>query len=487
MKYLLGLDNGGTATKAAIFSLDGAQIAVVTKKTELLTPHSGFTERNLEDLWMVNVEAIREVLETASAQGIQPSDIAGIGICGHGKGLYMLDREGAPLGNGIVSTDNRAQALAERWTQEIGPEVYQISLQRILACQPVCLLRWLKENEPERYQRIGSIFSVKDYIRYRLTGQRYAERTDLSGSNLLNLTTGEYDERLLELFGITEIAPALLPVRGSFEHCGSVTNQAALQTGLTPCTPVAGGMFDIDACAISAGLLDSDRLCMIAGTWSINEYVSETPVANGRMMNSFYCVDGLYLVEECSPTSAGNLEWFLRILGETDYARCNSLVASVAPEENTVYFLPFVFASNEEGNPQGAFAGLQAGTDRAQMLTAVYEGIVFAHLAHVERLLINREPPVAVRLTGGAAHSDVWAQMFADTLGLTVEIIDDREHGCFGAALAAGVCAGLFPNIRQCVNQIKVSRTFLPNPSRTEVYRKKYQNYRKLCKALAGF
>ena len=129
----------------------------------------------------------------------------------------------------------------------------------------------------------------------------------------MNLRTGAYDRKLLEVFGIEFIEPALPPLCRSMDCCGTVTDQVAEQTGLRAGTPVYGGMFDIDACALAVGAISSKELCMISGTWSINEFVSSEPIVSDAVqMNSLFCLDGKYLIEESSATSAGNSEWFLK-------------------------------------------------------------------------------------------------------------------------------------------------------------------------------
>ena len=141
MRYYLGLDNGGTTTKAALFSKDGKEIAVASVSTAMITPAPGFVERDMEEMWQANCTVVRQVLEKA---GVAAADVAGIGICGHGKGLYLWGKDGKPVRNGIISTDNRAYAYAVRWQQDGTEEkVFERSCQHIMACQPVALLAWL--------------------------------------------------------------------------------------------------------------------------------------------------------------------------------------------------------------------------------------------------------------------------------------------------------------------------------------------------------
>ena len=411
MAYFLGIDNGGTVTKAVLFDEKGTEIAAASQKVPLLTPYAGFTERDMNVLWDANCAAVRAVLQ---GSGVDAGEVLGIGCTGHGKGLYLWGKDGKPAYNGIVSTDARAFAYPQRWEADGTAErVFQKTYQRILACQPVSLLNWMKDHEPEALDRTQWIFAVKDYIRFRLTGEAYAERTDYSGTNLLNLKTGGYDRELLGEFSLADVYDKLPPLCNAADICGRVTKEAAQRTGLREGTPVAGGMFDIDACAIAMDITNDKNICVIAGTWSINEYISRTPVLNKSvMMNSLYCLGDYYLVEECSPTSAGNNDWFIDMfLGEEKlaakqrgigiYDLINEMAQSVVPEEHDILFLPYLFGSNYNPCAKACLIGLDSHHTRAQIVRAVYEGIALCHMVHVRKLLLNRGRPDAVRLAGG--------------------------------------------------------------------------------------
>ena len=312
-KYVIGLDNGGTSTKAAIFDLAGREIATAGKQTKVITPKSGYTERDMEELWMANCGCVKRALEKA---GIAGEDVLGIAVCGHGKGLYAWGKDGKPAYNGIISTDSRAWKYPKRWYENgVYEEVHDQLCQEFMACQQVALLAWFKEHHRDVYDNIQYVFSVKDYIRFRLTDEAYCEATDISGSGLMDVKNARFDKEILKKLGIEEVYDKLAPIRYSYDLCGKITKEASELTGLLQGTPVAGGMFDIDACAVAADVTSTDELCTIAGTWSINEYISKTPVMDGSIaMNSLFAMPGYYLVEECSATSSGNLEWFLQNL-----------------------------------------------------------------------------------------------------------------------------------------------------------------------------
>ncbi len=484
MRCYLGIDNGGTKTKAALFDVSGRMLAVESMDTAVRYPAPGFVERDMEQMWQANCTVIRRVLAQASCE---PSQVAALAVCGHGKGLYLCDRAGAPL-LGILSTDSRAAKLQARWQRD-GTEraLFPRTLQHCLACQPTALLCWLKENRPSLYSSIGFVFSCKDYLRFRLTGTAMAELTDCSGSGLLNLTTRSYDPVILQTLGLSALTAALPPLCASGAVCGCISAQAARQTGLAEGTPVAGGMFDIDACALASGVTSPELLCIIAGTWGINECLSAQPVTDGSIrMNSLYCLPEYYLLEESSPTSVGTMEWVLRTLFPDALSRCGEAVyellaqqaGSVAPQEPCPLFFPYLVGGATNAAARGAFFGLEASHTAAHILRAVFEGIAFTHKAHVDRLRGSGRIWERIRLAGGAARSPFWAQLFADVMNLPVEAVGVRESGALGCAMCAAVAAGEYAGLRQASAAMTPRPAcYLPGQKCSEIYQNKYQKY----------
>lgn len=495
--YFMGIDNGGTLCKAVIFDTRGKEIASASGSLAMITPQAGFTERDMEELWKANCKVIREAVEKS---GIKAEDIKGVACSGHGKGLYLWGKDGRPCCNGIVSTDGRAWMYPEKWYGDgTADRVFEKTYQRILACQPVSLLCWMKDNRPQVVSNIKWIFECKDYIRFRLTNQAFAEITDYSGSSLMNLRDGCFDRELLAEFGLEELMDALPPIKYSTDLCGGISREAGSETGLVEGTPVAGGMFDIDACAVAMDITDEDNIAVIAGTWSINEYISRKPVLNKSvMMNSLYCTGDYYLIEECSPTSAGNHSWFIDMFmgeekqkareeGTNVYRYCDQLAAQVAPDEQNIIFLPYLFGSNYDPQAKATLIGLDSHHTKAQIIRAVLEGIAFCHRVHLEKLLANRESTRAVRLAGGAANSLVWAQIFADVFKLPIEIVDTKELGALGCAMAAAVAAGEYRDLKEAAkSMVNIKLRLEPNPNNIPAYEKKFELYKKISGALQG-
>lgn len=498
MNYYIGLDNGGTTTKAALFDSTGKQIGSCSVGTASLTPEPDFVERDMEEMWDANCKVLRGVLEKT---GVSGKDVAGIGVCGHGKGLYLWGKDNRPVRNGIISTDNRAYKYVRQWKED-GTEkaVMGITWQHIMNCQPVALLAWLKDNEPDHYGNIKYVFECKDYVRFRLTGEARAEISDYSGANLMNLKTRNYDQKLLRLFGIPEIQDALPPLVRADEIAGYVCAEAAEKTGLRIGTPVVGGFFDINACAVASDVLTPDYVCMIAGTWSINEYVRKTPVLDGRVqMNSLFCLPEYFLIEESSATSAGNNEWFIRQLlpelektakegGRSIYEIEDEWVEETPPEKFVPIFLPFMMASNVHPNAKGSFVGLNVSHTRKDLARSVFEGITFCHRYHYEKLLATRDvPPKAIRLSGGAAKAKVWTQMFADVMKTPVETVSVDEAGALGCAIASAYATGEYTSLNEAVKHMtKVEKPVFPDPEKEKIYDRKYHLYVRTIECLDG-
>ncbi len=494
-EYLLGVDNGNTVSKAAIFDLEGHEVQTASRKVESEYPHPGWTERGMDALWKGTAEAIREVL---SASGIAPQEVVGIGNTGHGNGLYLLDRQGNPARAGIQSMDTRAAEIIDDWyARDLRGQVFPYTVQSFWPAQPNALLAWIKQNEPEVYGRIGAVLMCKDYINYCLTGEITTDFSDMSGTSLMDVRNKCYSKELLELYDLAELIHAMPPLVQSFDVVGKVTPEAAEATGLVAGTPVVGGIFDIDGSALGAGVFEAGQVCIIAGTWSINEIVTAEPVVDPDLfMTSIYTVPGLWLATEASATSATNLEWFVtQFCGEeraeaeergvSVYDICSEMVASLPPGGTDVIFHPFLYGSNVQPTARAGFYGIAGWHTKAHVVRALYEGVVYCHLNHIEKLRAAGAQMDVARLTGGGSRSQVWTQMFADAVQLPMEVPEGGELGAKGAAFCAGVGAGVYEDLADAVARgVKLERRQEPNPEATHHYLARYAEYQRLVQAM---
>ena len=490
-QYLLGLDNGSTITKAALYNLRGDEITVSSVKVKSIMTAAGFVERNMDELWQANVKAIRNVIEAA---GIDAEDICGVAVTGHGCGAYFIDAEGRPVGNGILSTDTRAKAYVEHWNRNGTYEtLLPKTMQIIWAGQILPIVAWHKAEKKEVLDSVKWVFPCKDYIRFCLTGEANIELTDISVANGINLNTIGYDDAIFEAFGIQDYKHIFAPLKKCTDICGTISKSTAAQTGLTEGTPVAGGLCDVAACCIGTGVTSPDKMCMVAGTWSINEFLSEKPITSKDLFqNALYCMDGYWMILENSMTSAGNLEWFVNNFmkhemaeasqsGESAYDVANELVESIPTNECPIIFLPYLYGTNMNADARACFFGISGSHTKAHMLRAIYEGVAFSHRAHMENLLRFREAPSSICISGGAARSKVWVQIFADVLQTKVEVSAVHELGTLGAAMCAGIGSGKLKDFYQATALFsKIAYTSTPNAGAGPAYEAKYRRFKKL-------
>jgi L-xylulokinase len=213
MPYFLTVDIGGTVIKSGLYDGQGREKAVASQTDLAIVKHVGWSERDMTAMWRTVCATVREVL---AAGGISPHDVAGVSFSAHGKGLYLVDRDGAPVRNGIISSDNRALPIVRKWKAEgVDAKAYPRGFQQLWSGHPVSLLAWVKANEPENYRRAGHVLMAHDWVRYKFTGAFSAEVTNISGSNLYNVGKGAYDPELFALFGVDEMIGCMPPVIGS--------------------------------------------------------------------------------------------------------------------------------------------------------------------------------------------------------------------------------------------------------------------------------
>lgn len=484
-KYLLSIDNGLTATKAVLFHINGRQIASSQQRTPVVN-YGDFSEIDMNQQWERTAVCIRDLIEKA---GIDPSRIAAVGGSGHGAGLYLLDDENQPLGKAITSMDNRSAGIVKRW-QEENISAYEKTLHPVWAGQAVPILKWLKLYETDRYKRIGKILSVKDWIKFKLTGCITCEYTDASNSGLINLKTRTYDKDILNIYGIEEMYEKLAPLSGSTEIIGYVTGEAAAQTGLAEGTPVTAGLFDVVSCALGSGVYDDSQYSMIAGTWNINSGIEQNIIQCDTNTKCSLFADGSYIYVESSATSAVNLEWFLDNMifgfggskGDKDqvYQKIDSEVARLDPADSEIFYLPFLHSSYLAEGVNAGLTGIRAGHNIFHVLRAVFEGVAYAHKMHIENLKKGGIVRKQAVLSGGASNSGTWCQIFADVLNLDVLTVESTQAGGMGTAINSAVAIGLYKDFEDAVsNMVKMSRTYHPGEN-SRIYEQRFNRFKDL-------
>jgi L-xylulokinase len=489
-RFVLGLDAGNTIIKAVLFDLEGRQVSACAIDGHSATPEPGHVERDLDELWRNASEAMRRCVSDA---GVDPTRIVAAGCAGHGNGLYLLDRDDRPL-IGIQSLDTRAAELAEDLAAEHGDDLHAASLQQPWPSQTPMLLLWMLRHRPETLGRAGSLLMCKDYITFKLTGRAASDISDMSGCGLLRMPGCDYDDDLMALYGLQGLRHLLPPLIDPTAIAGTVTAEAAAQTGLAEGMPVVGGYFDVIASALGSGVVAPGAASIIAGTWSINQYVSSEPVVDRHLLMVSAFGSGRFMNMDNSATSASHLEWYVRELVERGdhhddpFGFCHRRLADVVPRLDDPYFHPFLYGSSQGAEYRAGFYGLAGWHGEGHLLRALFEGVVFEHRRHVEVVRAAGGPFDEATLSGGGARSAFWAQMFADCLGVRISVAESEETGALGAALGAGVGVGVFAGYEDAVaGMTRIRRVFEPDAGLKAHYDRRYDVYLGLVTALQGF
>ncbi len=489
-KFLLGLDNGGTVIKAGLYDADtGVEVASAGERCEHQPGPPGHYERDMEEIYAANTTVIRAVLKNA---GVDGKAVAAVATSGHGNGAHFVDEQGKPAGYSIESSDSRAAEYVGRFltdgTFEKANDLNNQAMWPALSC---LLRRCMVVNDPERMRRVRWYFNIGEYVRLRLTGVPGAEITTMSGTGLINHKIRGYDPVLLDYLGIGAFAEKLPPLMESTQIGGSITAEAAAATGLAAGTPVAAGLYDIDAASLACDAMDEGTITVVAGTWANNLFVSKKLVMNRELFSGMvYAKPGYWFHLEGSPTGSANQEWFVeRFLqqeveeakrnGTSPYATCNAALRDLSPADSDIVFTPFLYGYNAVRDARGMFIGLQGLHRKEHLIRAVCEGVCFSHRWHVDRIRSFIDKPVTVaRMAGGAAKSPEWVQMFADVLNLPMQVSDVKELGTLGAAMCAGVAIGLFKDFEAAAERMtRMKEPIQPNPAAVARYEGKYRNY----------
>jgi len=490
---VLGLDCGLTVTKATVYDAGGHSLGSAEQASKHTSPHPHWVERDMGELWRIGAHVIRQALTAAA---VPAEAIAAVATTGHGDGVYLVDSAGAPVRPGVVSLDSRAVELLREWELDgTMAHALKITGQHPIAAAPAPLLAWLARHEPSSIERTRWVMSCKDWLKFKLTGEATADLTEASES-FTDVQTQRYSDAALTLFGLPSLREMLPPALPSTEIAGTVTAATALETGLAPGTPVVAGIHDVDACALGSGCVHPGDLAIIAGTFSINEVIGDTPSPDARWSTRNFVDYGRWMHMALSPASAANLEWFVRqfcpdevasaeATGTSPFAFVDRVVRTVDGDPHDVIFLPYLYGSPQSRDSGAAFTGLRGWHTRVDALRAVLDGVTFNHRYHIdalrEKFTVN-----GARLSGGGSRAPYWAQLFADALRLPVEVVQIPESGTLGAAICAMVGAGLHLTVDDAVASAHIPvQNFMPDANRADRLDGTYARYRALAQELA--
>ena len=479
---LLGIDVSTTGVKALVIDDNGAIVASATTPLHLSTPRPLWSEQQPYDWWQAAVTSIKSVLRETDA-----SRIAAIGLTGQMHGLVLLDESGSVLRPAILWNDQRCGDQCDEIRASLGKEqLIRISGNDALTGFTAPKILWVRQHEPEIYDRARHVLLPKDYLRYQLTHEYAMDKADGSGTLLFDLERRDWSNDTLAAIGIP--ADWLPQTFEGPEITGRVTRAAAEATGLREGTPVVAGGGDQAAQAVGVGAIRPGVLAVTLGTSGVVFAATESPLIEpeGRLHAFCHAVPGRWHLMGVMLSAAGSLQWYRDTLApNVSFEELVNEAAGVAPGSDGLLFLPYLCGErtpHPDPFARGAWVGLTTRHTRAHLTRAVIEGISFG-LKDIFSLMQDAGAGKVdqVRVSGGGAKSIVWRQVLADILGTELVTVNTTEGAAYGAALLAGVAAGTWSNVDDaCAQTIRVTDRVSPNSANTTRYNAMYLHYQSL-------
>jgi xylulokinase len=495
--HYLGIDVGTGGTRALIIDESGKVIASGSEEHQpFQSPRPGWADQDPQDWWRACGAAVRKALHSSSLR----NDIACVGFSGQMHGAVLLDSADEVVRSAIIWCDQRSEAQCRELTDMFGRD----ALIR-LTCNPpltnftLTKLLWVREIEPKNWARVAHVMLPKDYVRFRLTGERAIDMADASGTLMLDVTNRRWSDEVLSKTGIGKnLLPALFE---SPEVCGKVAAAGAEATGLRVGTPVVAGAGDQAAGAVGMGIARAGAVSATIGTSGVVFASTDRPAMDpqGRLHTFCHAIPGRWHVMGVTQAAGLSLRWYRDQFGTASpglkandgrdpYDVFSEEAAAAPAGSEGAFWVPYLMGERTphlDPNARAALVGLTSSHTRAHVIRAIMEGVAFS-LKDTFTIFDEMKIPVtSIRLGGGGARSPLWRQIQADVYGHEVEIVAAEEGAAYGAAILAGTGAGGWASVEEACDQIvKVSKSIAPDEANSKTMQRAYGTYRRVYPAL---
>lgn len=483
MKYILGIDFGGGASKATLLSADGKIVATNTVEYPTSYPAPGYAEQNPIDWYNATRTNISAVLEKS---GVSPSDLTAVALDAATHTAVLCDKDFNVLCPSIYWTDSRSTEEVAYLKREWGDFIYQRVLHKPDTIWTLPQLMWVKKHQPELWAKVDRIMFAKDFVRHMLTGDYVTDYIEAEGSMMFDYTRLEWSP---ELCGLLEFPISKLPrVVKPTDFVGGITAEAARDTGLIEGTPVICGTTDTVMEVFAAGAVRKGQMTLKLATAGRICVITDKAYPDKNLINYSHIADGLWYPGTATKACASSLRWYRDTFGG-NYREIDEAAAQIAIGSEGLVFHPYI---NGELTPYAdpklcaSFIGVRANHTKAHFDRAVLEGVAMSMLDCKKALeAIGVEHDDTATIIGGGASSPLWRQIVADALGF--RLVQNRDSdSSFGTAMLAGVASGVFTDFEAALKICTEVKSFTePNPDNAGAYDKLYRRYKAVHDALA--
>jgi xylulokinase len=485
VRVAIGIDVGTTGVRALAVDEAGRVVAAHSVGYPLLTPRPRWTEQSPERWWSATSEALTAV---ATACKEASAEAVGLGLTGQMHGSVFLDAAGAVIRPALLWNDQRTDEECEEIAERVGVRrLIEITGNPPLTGFQAPKVLWLRNREPQLYERVAHVLLPKDFVRYRLSGAFATDASDAAGTLFLDLRRREWSEEVLRALEIP--GEWLPPVFESPEPAGELDRAVAERLGLPTGIPIAAGGGDNAAAAIGSAITRDGLLSSSIGTSGVLfAHVDACTIdPSGRVHAFAHAVPGRYCLLAVTLSAGGSLRWWRDLMGAT-YDELVAEAREVPPGSEGLVFLPYLTGERTphlDPKATGAFIGLSARHTRGHMTRAIMEGVLFSLRDGLEIMRALDVRPTQIRAVGGGAISDLWLQLQADVYGAPVYRLAVEEGAAYGAALLGHVVAETFLDVGEATGVVGTREDVVePDPTRSSVYDELFGIYRDLYGAL---
>ena len=494
MKMTIGVDFGGSSSKATLLSEDGRIIASASREYPSYYPQPGWMEQNPDELYGAFVENVRELLQKS---GVRGEDISALAIDAATHMAVFTDENDKPLRNIIHWSDRRSSAQAAYLATEYGELLAKYTCNAVGSAWTLPHILWLREHKPEILKKTRRIYFLKDYIRHRVCGDFATDYIEAMGAMLADDRAASWAKPLCDLAGVD--ISMLPPIKAPTDIAGTVLPQIAAETGLSTDTKVLIGTTDTALEVYASGAVSEGCATVKLATAGRICPITRDFIPSRQFFNYKHVVPGLWYPGTGTRSCAASYKWFRDVFGDFEkaesqnsgidvYEQLNRLAEKAPAGSEGLFFHPYLLGEMTpyyDDRLRASFTGVAMHHHKGHFTRAVMEGVAYSMLDCLMEIKSRSIPVTQFRLIGGGAKGKLWRQIMADVLGEPMVITRDNDSS-LGSAMLAGVAVGIFPSFEESVARcVKIAETVEPNWENHEIYVRNFQIYRDIQKALS--
>ena len=490
-EYLLGIDIGTSACKAAVFNREGRVTAAASREYRIYRVRPDWVEQDPEEWWHAACQAVKEIMMKS---GIAAHDIAGIGVDGQSWTAVAVDGRGQVMTNTPIWLDSRTADICRELNEKIGADrIFSLSGNSLQPFYSTAKILWYERNMPDVYKRTDKILQSNSYIAYRLTGQISQDLSQAYGLHCFDMKKGVWDMGMCRELGIREgLLPELFPCH---QVIGTVSARGARESGLCEGIPVVAGGLDAACGTLGAGVIHSGETQEQGGQAGGMSICTDCYKADPRLILSYHVVPGKWLLQGGTTGGGGVMNWLEREFadyereeakryGRTTMDLMNDNAEPITPGSDGLIFLPYMAGERSpiwDPSAKGVYYGLDFGKTKGHFIHAAMEGVAFS-LKHNLDVAEEAGAKVAVlKAMGGSANSLLWTQIKSDVTGKPIVVPSSDTATTLGAVILAGVGIGMYRDFEEAVKLTVVNKRYhVPNEENRRVYDKNYHTYLKV-------